>query len=89
MEVEREPVLGRQRVEVDVQPLEAPACIEAAIGTSATPTPTGTYYVNQRLVPTDPSPADPGLLESTRAHTAYHGVIVILLLVSAVLTAFA
>jgi len=26
----------------------------AAIGTPATPTPTGAYYVNQRLIPTDP-----------------------------------
>jgi hypothetical protein len=35
----------------------------AAIGTSVTPTPTGTYYVNQRLVPTDPSgPFGPGAI---------------------------
>ena len=33
----------------------------AAIGSRATPTPTGTYYVNQRLIPTDPSgPFGPG-----------------------------
>ncbi len=33
----------------------------AAIGSSATPTPTGSFYVNQRLVPTDPSgPYGPG-----------------------------
>lgn len=33
----------------------------AAIGSSKTPTPTGRYYVNQRLVPTDPSgPFGPG-----------------------------
>ena len=33
----------------------------AAIGTSATPTPTGRFYVNQRLVPRDPSgPFGPG-----------------------------
>jgi lipoprotein-anchoring transpeptidase ErfK/SrfK len=33
----------------------------AAIGSSATPTPTGRYYVNQRLIPTDPSgPFGPG-----------------------------
>jgi lipoprotein-anchoring transpeptidase ErfK/SrfK len=33
----------------------------AAIGSSATPTPTGSFYVNQRLVPTDPSgPFGPG-----------------------------
>src|SRR3954469_5856018 len=32
-----------------------------AVGTAATPTPTGRYYVNQRLVPTDPSgPFGPG-----------------------------
>jgi hypothetical protein len=35
----------------------------AAIGASATPTPTGSYYVNQRLVPTDPSgPFGPGAI---------------------------
>jgi len=35
----------------------------AAIGSSATPTPTGTYYVNQRLVPRDPSgPFGPGAI---------------------------
>jgi lipoprotein-anchoring transpeptidase ErfK/SrfK len=28
-----------------------------AVGTSATPTPTGRYYVNQRLIPSDPSGA--------------------------------
>jgi lipoprotein-anchoring transpeptidase ErfK/SrfK len=33
----------------------------AAIGSSATPTPTGSFYVNQRLVPMDPSgPFGPG-----------------------------
>jgi lipoprotein-anchoring transpeptidase ErfK/SrfK len=33
----------------------------AAIGSPATPTPTGTYYVNQRLIPTDQSgPFGPG-----------------------------
>jgi hypothetical protein len=33
----------------------------AAIGSSATPTPLGRYYVNQRLVPTDPTgPFGPG-----------------------------
>jgi lipoprotein-anchoring transpeptidase ErfK/SrfK len=33
----------------------------AAIGTAATPTPTGDYYVNQRLIPTDPAgPFGPG-----------------------------
>ena len=33
----------------------------AAIGSSATPTPTGRYYVNQRLIPTDQSgPFGPG-----------------------------
>ena len=32
-----------------------------AVGSSATPTPTGTYYVNQRLIPSDPSgPFGPG-----------------------------
>ena len=35
----------------------------AAIGTSATPTPTGRYYVNQRLIPADTSgPFGPGAL---------------------------
>jgi lipoprotein-anchoring transpeptidase ErfK/SrfK len=33
----------------------------AAIGSSATPTPTGSFYVNQRLIPSDPSgPFGPG-----------------------------
>ena len=33
----------------------------AAIGSPSTPTPTGRYYVNQRLIPTDPSgPFGPG-----------------------------
>lgn len=36
---------------------------EAAIGSSQTPTPTGRYYVNQRLVPGDPSgPFGPGAI---------------------------
>lgn len=36
---------------------------EAAIGSAATPTPTGRYYVNQRLIPTDPSgPFGPGAI---------------------------
>lgn len=35
----------------------------AAIGSSRTPTPTGRYYVNQRLVPADPSgPFGPGAI---------------------------
>jgi hypothetical protein len=35
----------------------------AAIGSSATPTPVGTYYVNQRLVPSDPrGPFGPGAI---------------------------
>ncbi|HEX4930557.1 MAG TPA: L,D-transpeptidase [Gaiellaceae bacterium] len=35
----------------------------AAIGSPQTPTPTGRYYVNQRLVPTDPSgPFGPGAI---------------------------
>jgi hypothetical protein len=35
----------------------------AAIGSSATPTPTGSYYVNQRLVPADPTgPFGPGAI---------------------------
>ena len=35
----------------------------AAIGSSATPTPTGRYYVNQRLVPADPAgPFGPGAI---------------------------
>jgi lipoprotein-anchoring transpeptidase ErfK/SrfK len=33
----------------------------AAVGSSATPTPTGSFYVNQRLIPTDPhGPFGPG-----------------------------
>jgi lipoprotein-anchoring transpeptidase ErfK/SrfK len=33
----------------------------AAIGSAATPTPTGSFYVNQRLIPTDPTgPYGPG-----------------------------
>ena len=33
----------------------------AAIGSPATPTPTGSFYVNQRLIPTDPTgPYGPG-----------------------------
>lgn len=35
----------------------------AAVGSSATPTPTGEYYVNQRLIPTDTSgPFGPGAI---------------------------
>jgi lipoprotein-anchoring transpeptidase ErfK/SrfK len=35
----------------------------AAIGSSATPTPTGRFYVNQRLIPSDPTgPFGPGAL---------------------------
>jgi lipoprotein-anchoring transpeptidase ErfK/SrfK len=35
----------------------------AAIGSTATPTPTGSYYVNQRLVPADPTgPFGPGAI---------------------------
>jgi lipoprotein-anchoring transpeptidase ErfK/SrfK len=34
-----------------------------AVGSRATPTPTGSYYVNQRLIPTDPSgPYGPGAI---------------------------
>ena len=34
---------------------------KAAIGSPATPTPTGSFYVNQRLIPTDPNgPFGPG-----------------------------
>jgi lipoprotein-anchoring transpeptidase ErfK/SrfK len=34
-----------------------------AVGSSATPTPTGSYYVNQRLIPSDPSgPFGPGAI---------------------------
>ena len=37
--------------------------VRVAIGTSATPTPTGRYYVNQRLIPADPSgPYGPGAI---------------------------
>lgn len=61
----------RTRIEIDLserrvtlfrdgkEVLSAPA----AIGTSATPTPTGTYYVNQRLIPHDKSgPFGPGAI---------------------------
>jgi lipoprotein-anchoring transpeptidase ErfK/SrfK len=35
----------------------------AAVGSAATPTPTGRYYVNQRLIPNDPSgPFGPGAI---------------------------
>src|SRR5918992_252913 len=37
--------------------------VRVAVGASATPTPTGRYYVNQRLVPADPSgPFGPGAI---------------------------
>jgi lipoprotein-anchoring transpeptidase ErfK/SrfK len=37
--------------------------VPAAIGAASTPTPTGRYYVNQRLVPADPSgPFGPGAI---------------------------
>jgi lipoprotein-anchoring transpeptidase ErfK/SrfK len=37
--------------------------VRAAIGSSATPTPTGSYYVNQRLIPVDPTgPFGPGAI---------------------------
>jgi lipoprotein-anchoring transpeptidase ErfK/SrfK len=37
--------------------------IRVAIGSSATPTPTGRYYVNQRLIPADPTgPFGPGAI---------------------------
>lgn len=39
------------------------AWARAAIGTSATPTPVGSYYVNQRLIPSDPGgPFGPGAI---------------------------
>jgi L,D-transpeptidase catalytic domain len=59
----------RTRIVVDVSARrltlfegDKPALVATvAVGTPATPTPTGRYYVNQRLVPTDPSgPFGPG-----------------------------
>ncbi|MDQ5820784.1 MAG: L,D-transpeptidase, partial [Actinomycetota bacterium] len=61
----------RTRIEVDIsgrrvtlfrrgKPVLSAA---AAVGSSATPTPTGRYYVNQRLIPTDTSgPFGPGAI---------------------------
>jgi len=54
-----------------------------AVGARATPTPTGSYYVNQRLVPTDPSgPYGPGALgisafSSVLTHWAQGGPVAI------------
>jgi hypothetical protein len=42
---------------------EAVLSAPAAIGSGATPTPTGRFYVNQRLIPTDPAgPFGPGAI---------------------------
>lgn len=63
--------LIRTRVAVDLSDREltlyrsgrAVLRVSAAIGSSATPTPTGRYYVNQRLVPEDTSgPFGPGAI---------------------------
>jgi lipoprotein-anchoring transpeptidase ErfK/SrfK len=45
-----------------------------AVGSSATPTPTGSYYVNQRLVPTDPGgPFGPGAIGISAFSTVLTG----------------
>jgi lipoprotein-anchoring transpeptidase ErfK/SrfK len=45
-----------------------------AVGSQATPTPTGSYYVNQRLVPTDPSgPYGPGAIGISAFSTVLTG----------------
>jgi lipoprotein-anchoring transpeptidase ErfK/SrfK len=47
---------------------------QAAIGSSATPTPTGIYYVNQRLIPTDTSgPFGPGAIGISAFSTVLTG----------------
>jgi lipoprotein-anchoring transpeptidase ErfK/SrfK len=46
----------------------------AAIGSSATPTPLGRYYVNQRLIPEDPSgPFGPGAVGISAFSTVLTG----------------
>ena len=46
----------------------------AAVGSSATPTPTGRYYVNQRLIPADPSgPFGPGAIGISAYSTVLTG----------------
>ena len=61
----------RTRIEVDVSARrltffrDGRAVVSApvAVGASATPTPTGRFYVNQRLIPTDPNgPYGPGAI---------------------------
>jgi lipoprotein-anchoring transpeptidase ErfK/SrfK len=61
----------RTRIEVDLSERRVTAFRDgrrimraaAAIGSSATPTPTGRYYVNQRLIPIDPTgPFGPGAI---------------------------
>jgi lipoprotein-anchoring transpeptidase ErfK/SrfK len=45
-----------------------------AVGSAATPTPTGSYYVNQRLIPTDPSgPYGPGAIGISAFSTVLTG----------------
>ena len=45
-----------------------------AVGSSVTPTPTGSYYVNQRLIPTDPSgPYGPGAIGISAFSTVLTG----------------
>lgn len=45
-----------------------------AVGSGATPTPTGSYYVNQRLVPTDPGgPYGPGAIGISAFSTVLTG----------------
>jgi len=68
-EIELQPVDLRIEVDVSRRDLElfraGKRVLEAtvAVGASATPTPIGRYYVNQRLVPTDTSgPYGPGAL---------------------------
>jgi hypothetical protein len=67
--VERLPVRTRVVVDVSARSLRlyrgARLLVHAtvAVGSSATPTPLGRYYVNQRLVPTDPrGPFGPGAI---------------------------
>ncbi len=64
-------LLVRTRIEVDISRRRVTLfrggkpvlSATAAVGSSATPTPTGRYYVNQRLIPTDTSgPFGPGAI---------------------------
>ena len=61
---EREPVVFRARVfVVDARLPVVDATRRVAVGSPSTPPPTGRFYVNQRLVPTDPrGPFGPGAI---------------------------